>query len=134
MSWRRALAVRAAPAERPGDQQQEEEYAERENSKGPGRNRQVAGRLSLEERQSQGHTRSVAARNGGWLNSSVRYCLTWPDPVTTYLVEVISGRPMGPRACSFCVDIPISALNPNSPPSTNRLEALTSTAAASTSA
>jgi hypothetical protein len=77
MSWRRALAVRAAPAERPGDQQQEEEYAERENSKGPGRNRQVAGRLCLEERQSQGHTRSVAARSGWWVAQLVRALL--PD-------------------------------------------------------
>ena len=42
--WRcdHALAVRAAPADRPGDQQQDEEDAERENSKGPGRNRQPA--------------------------------------------------------------------------------------------
>ena len=49
-------------------------------------------------------------------------------------MEVISGRPIGPRACSFWVEIPISAPNPNSPPSTNRLDALTNTAAASTSA
>ena len=27
----------------------------------------------------------------------------WPSPVTTYLVEVSSARPMGPRACSFWV-------------------------------
>jgi hypothetical protein len=75
MSWRRALAVRAAPAERPGDQQQEEEYAERENSKGPGRNRQVAGRLSLEERQSQGHT---PQRSGSeqLVGGSTRACAT----------------------------------------------------------
>src|SRR4051812_10151981 len=59
---------------------------------------------------------------------------TWPSPVTTYLVEVISGSPIGPRAWSFWVLIPISAPKPNSPPSVKRVEALTSTAAASTSA
>ena len=58
----------------------------------------------------------------------------WPSPVTTYLVEVISGRPIGPRACSFWVEMPISAPKPNSPPSVNRVEALTSTAAESTAA
>ena len=42
--------------------------------------------------------------------------------------------PSGPRACSFWVEMPISAPNPNSSPSTNRVDALTSTAAASTSA
>ena len=46
-------------------------------------------------------------------------------------MEVISGRPIGPRACSFWLEIPISAPNPNSPPSTNREEAFTSTTAAS---
>ena len=45
----------------------------------------------------------------------------WPSPVTTYLVEVISGRPIGPRACSFWVEMPISAPKPNSPPSVNRV-------------
>ena len=43
-----------------------------------------------------------------------------------------SGRPIGPRACSFWVEMPISAPNPNSPPSVNRVEALTITAAEST--
>ncbi len=57
-----------------------------------------------------------------------------PSPVTTYFVEVISGSPIGPRACSFWVEMPISAPNPNSPPSVNRVEALTTTAAASTAA
>ena len=55
-------------------------------------------------------------------------------PITTYLVEVISGSPIGPRACSFWVLMPISAPKPNSPPSVNRVEALTSTAAESTAA
>ena len=72
--WRcdHALTVRAALADRPGDQQQEEEDAEPQNAKGPGRNRQLAVRLGLEERQSQGHTRSVAVQSfgGWWLRSS----------------------------------------------------------------
>ena len=46
---------------------------------------------------------------------------------------VISASPIGPRACSFWVEMPISAPKPNWPPSVNRLEALTSTTAASTS-
>ena len=57
----------------------------------------------------------------------------WPSPWTTYFSVVSSRSPMGPRACSFWVEMPISAPNPNSSPSTNRVEALTSTAAASTS-
>jgi hypothetical protein len=65
VTWRltrsgHALAVRAAPADRPGDQQQDKEHAEREDSEGPGRNWKL--NLSLEKRQSQGHTRSVAAQ------------------------------------------------------------------------
>ena len=39
----------------------------------------------------------------------------WPVPVTTYLVLVSSASPIGPRACSFWVEMPISAPNPNSP-------------------
>ncbi len=53
---------------------------------------------------------------------------------TTYLLEVISGSPSGPRACSFWVEIPISAPKPNSPPSVKRVEAFTITAAESTAA
>ena len=58
--------------------------------------------------------------------------LTWPFPLTTYLYVVSSARPMGPRAWSFCVDMPISHPSPNSPPSVKRVEALTYTAALST--
>ena len=47
---------------------------------------------------------------------------------------VISGSPIGPRACSFWVEMPISAPKPNSPPSVKRVLALTITAAESTSA
>jgi hypothetical protein len=32
---------------------------------------------------------------------------------------------MGPRAWSFCVELPISAPMPNSPPSVNRVDAFT---------
>src|SRR5581483_538389 len=60
----------------------------------------------------------------------VRIC---PSPWMTYFVVVSSRRPMGPRACSFCVLIPISAPKPNSSPSVKRVDALTITAAASTS-
>ena len=40
-----------------------------------------------------------------------------------YFVLVSSGRPMGPRACSFWVEMPISAPKPNSPPSVKRVDA-----------
>ena len=50
------------------------------------------------------------------------------------VLGVVSSRsPIGPRACSFWVLMPISAPNPNSSPSVNRVDALTTTAAASTS-
>ncbi len=62
------------------------------------------------------------------------FTCVWPAPVTTYFVEVISGRPIGPRAWSFWVEMPISAPKPNSPPSVKRVDALTSTAAESTAA
>ena len=49
---------------------------------------------------------------------------TWPLPWTTYFQDVSSCRPMGPRACIFWVEMPISAPMPNSLPSVNRVEAL----------
>ena len=49
-----------------------------------------------------------------------------------YLELVSSVRPMGPRACIFWVEMPISAPRPNSKPSVKRVEAFTYTAAAST--
>jgi hypothetical protein len=64
--------VRATPADRPGDQQQDEEHAKRKDSEGPGWNRQFALHLSLEERQCQGHTRSVAARSICWVPQLLR--------------------------------------------------------------
>ena len=48
------------------------------------------------------------------------------------MVVVISGSAIGPLACSFCVEMPISAPKPNSPPSVNLVEAFTITAAEST--
>src|SRR5438034_166710 len=60
------------------------------------------------------------------------YGRTWPEPSTTYLYEHSSRTPMGPRAWSFCVELPISAPIPNTPPSVKRVEALTYTQAAST--
>ena len=50
--------------------------------------------------------------------------LTCPSPRTTYLVVVSSAAPMGPRAWSFCVEMPISAPRPKTPPSVKRVEAL----------
>ena len=49
----------------------------------------------------------------------------WPSPSTTYFVVQSSRTPIGPRACSFCVELPISAPMPNSPPSVKRVDALT---------
>ena len=58
---------------------------------------------------------------------------TWPSPSMTYFTDVSSRSPIGPRACSFWVEMPISAPSPSSKPSTNRVDALTSTAAESIS-
>src|ERR1039458_6542615 len=54
-----------------------------------------------------------------------------PSPRTTHLRQVSSRSPIGPRACSFWVEIPTSPPSPNSPPSMNLVEAFTMTAAAS---
>src|SRR5579859_401738 len=59
---------------------------------------------------------------------------TCPVPRTTYLKLVSCSTPTGPRACSLPVEMPISAPMPNSPPSANWVEALTSTMALSTAA
>src|SRR6266542_4126584 len=61
------------------------------------------------------------------------YSRTWPSPITMNLVVVNSRTPTGPRAWRREVEIPISAPMPNWEPSTKRVEALTRTAAASTS-
>ena len=53
------------------------------------------------------------------------YCRTCPLPRTIYFVVVKAVSPIGPRTCSFCVDMPISAPKPNSSPSVKRVDALT---------
>src|SRR5580698_5461602 len=58
--------------------------------------------------------------------------LTCPDPTISYFEDVNSTSANGPRQCSFCVLIPISAPKPNSPPSVKRVEAFQYTAAEST--
>src|SRR5579862_5340625 len=50
---------------------------------------------------------------------------TCPVPRSTYLYVVNSLSPIGPRACSRLVEIPVSAPNPNSKPSVKRVDALT---------
>src|SRR3982074_1841097 len=57
----------------------------------------------------------------------------WPLPRTTYLYVVSSSNAIGPRACRRLVLMPISAPNPNSPPSLKRVEAFQITADESTS-
>ena len=51
------------------------------------------------------------------------YFLIAPSPSTTYLVVKRAESPIGPRACSFCVLIPISAPKPKTNPSVKRVEA-----------
>ena len=53
------------------------------------------------------------------------YSFICPSPWATHLNEHSSRVPIGPRACSFCVELPISAPIPNSAPSVNRVDALT---------
>ena len=52
------------------------------------------------------------------------YLRICPLPKIKYFVEVKAGKPIGPRACNFCVLIPISAPYPNSKPSVKRVDAL----------
>src|SRR6516164_920842 len=59
--------------------------------------------------------------------------LICPEPCTRYLKVVSCSTPTGPRAWNRPVAMPISAPNPNSPPSANCVEALCSTIAESTS-
>ena len=53
---------------------------------------------------------------------SYRIC---PFPRTMYFQLVSSCKPIGPRAWSFCVEMPSSQPRPNSPPSVKRVDALT---------
>src|SRR6478609_2126402 len=123
-------AVLAARSERDQAEEQREEDPDRDRADAPGQDLVdlVVGLFGGEHGGGEGAEHALS------LPSAPDTQRTCPSPVTTYLVDVISGRPIGPRACSFWVLMPISAPNPNSPPSVNRVEALTSTAAESTSA
>lgn len=48
-----------------------------------------------------------------------------PEPIPIYLYVVNSSNPIGPRACSLSVLIPISTPIPNSAPSVKRVDAFT---------
>ena len=50
---------------------------------------------------------------------------TGPSPSIRYLNVHSSRSPIGPRAWSFWVELPISAPIPNSPPSVKRVDAFT---------
>src|SRR5581483_1771080 len=65
-------------------------------------------------------------------DSDSHYGLMCPAPSIRYLNVHSSRSPIGPRAWSFWVELPISAPIPNSQPSVNRVDALTYTQAAST--
>ena len=58
--------------------------------------------------------------------------LICPLPRTTYFSDVNCSGPSGPLACSFCVEMPISAPKPNWKPSVKRVLALTYTQPLST--
>src|SRR5690606_18920430 len=79
------------------------------------------------------HLTVWSRRLGRRARTGPRQPRVWPSPRTTNFVVVSCSSPMGPRAWSFWVEMPISAPNPNSSPSTKRVEAFTRTAAASTS-
>lgn len=55
----------------------------------------------------------------------IDYILVWPEPSMSHLYVVISRRPIGPRAPSFWVLMPISAPRPNCAPSVKLVGALT---------
>src|SRR5580658_4938623 len=78
---------------------------------------------------------TVQLRNGSETREKIaRLYRTWPSPVTIHLYVVRSIAPIGPRAWSLSVLMPISAPSPYSPPSANRVLALTRTLAESTAA
>src|SRR5579863_9147892 len=79
------------------------------------------------------HVGEVRRVEGPAEDADGRQLRTCPSPSTRYLAAHSSRRPIGPRACSFWVELPISAPMPNSPPSVKRVEAFTYTQAASTS-
>ena len=60
---------------------------------------------------------------GGAQRGDVDAHRTCPSPRARYFVVVRAAAPMGPRAWSFCVEIPISPPSPKTPPSVKRVEA-----------
>lgn len=56
-----------------------------------------------------GHAGEIGVPGSGRRTPGLAHSRTCPSPQTTYLVVVSARRPIGPRAWSFCVEIPISA-------------------------
>src|SRR5262249_56245277 len=56
-----------------------------------------------------------------------RHSRSWPSPRRMYFCAVSPSSPIGPNACSFEVEIPISAPSPSRKPSANAVEQLTPT-------
>ena len=75
-----------------------------------------------EVRRVEAAAEHAEARRGVAIAASPRTC---PSPQSSYLTHVSSCRAMGPRTCSFWVEMPISAPRPNWPPSVKRVDALT---------
>ncbi len=67
------------------------------------------------------------ARAGEQTSCSPTLLRIWPSPKTTNFSAVSSRAPIGPKAWSLVVEMPISAPRPSSKPSAKRVEALTST-------
>ena len=63
---------------------------------------------------------------------TLHFSLICPSPSIIHLYVVISSNAIGPRGPSFCVLMPISAPNPNCPPSVKLVGAFQYTHAAST--
>ena len=61
---------------------------------------------------------------GGAQRGDVDAHRTCPSPRARYFVVVRAAAPMGPRAWSFWVEIPISPPSPKTPPSVKRVDAL----------
>src|SRR5665648_497053 len=83
-----------------------------------GRHEQHAVQVQLDERLLGGDQMPVVDRverpahdSEPELLSHDRIC---PSPSAMYFVVVSAASPMGPRAWSFCVEMPISAPSPNS--------------------
>ena len=107
---RRRRCRRRPGSRRPASPDARQRWTSNRGGTGSGNPRRSGARFAAADRcRSPGHDR------------------TCPVPWTTYFDQVSSRSPIGPRACSFWVEMPISAPSPSSPPSTNRVEALTTT-------